>query len=63
MSFAENLKNARKTSGMTQEQLAEKLHIDRSSVAKYESGTSLPSIKSLPEICEILNITVQELLL
>ena len=62
MSFAENFKNARKATGMTQEQLAEKLGVDRSSIAKYETGTSTPNIKNLPQICELLNININELL-
>lgn len=62
MSFSDNFKNARKAMGMTQEQMAEKLNIDRSSIAKYELGTSTPNIKNLPKICELLNVSAEELL-
>ncbi len=62
MSFAENFKNARKATGMTQEQLAEKLGIDRSSIAKYETGNSTPNVKNLQQICEILDIPIEKLL-
>lgn len=62
MSFSENFKNARKATGMTQEQLAEKLGVDRSSIAKYETGTSTPNVKNLQQICEILDISIEKLL-
>lgn len=62
MSFAENFKNARKVTGMTQEQLAEKLGVDRSSIAKYEAGKSTPNIKNLQQICKALDVSVEKLL-
>ena len=37
MSFSENFKEARKNSGLTQQQLADMLEMDRSSVSKYEN--------------------------
>ena len=48
--------------GLTQQQIAEKLDLDRSSVAKYEKGESTPNLKNLPEICKALNISIDELL-
>ena len=62
MGFSENFRKARLAAGMTQQQLAEKLNLDRSSVAKYEKGSSTPSLKKLPEICETLNISIDDLL-
>ena len=61
MSFAENFKAARKSRGMTQKELAEKLDMDRSSIAKYENGNGLPHAKTLHKICEILDITIDSL--
>ena len=45
MGFAENFKSARIKNGLTQKQIAEKLNIDRSSIAHYENGDSVPSTK------------------
>lgn len=47
MSFSENFKKARKNSGLTQQQLADMLEMDRSSVSKYENGIGLPLANTL----------------
>ena len=62
MSFGENFRKARKTAGLTQEQVALMLNIDRSSVAKYETGKSTPSIKKIPQICKLLNVEIDEII-
>ena len=62
MGFAENFRKSRIAAGMTQQQSAEKLDLDRSSVAKYEKGESTPNLKNLPEICKALDISIDELL-
>ena len=61
MSFSENFKAARKSRGMTQKELAERLNMDRSSIAKYENGNGLPHAKTLHKICEIFDITIDSL--
>ena len=38
MSFSENFKAARKNSGLSQQQLADMLGMNRSSISKYENG-------------------------
>ncbi|MCQ2484214.1 MAG: helix-turn-helix domain-containing protein [Clostridia bacterium] len=62
MSFAENFRNARKNSGLTQQQVAEVLGLDRSSIAQYERGVSKPCFENIPKICALLNITLDELI-
>lgn len=47
--------------GITQDQLAEKLGVDRSTVAKWELGKSYPRTSLLPRISEVLGCTVDEL--
>lgn len=42
----ENLKSLRKIHQYTQEELAEKLNVSRQSIAKWESGESIPDIGS-----------------
>ena len=61
MSFSENLKAARKSNKLTQQQLADLLNIGRSAVAHYEKGTAMPHAKNIQKLCDILNITFDEL--
>ena len=58
MGFAETFKERRKKLGLTQQELAEKLDIDRSAVAHYEGGTSLPNAKKLKIIGKVLNVPI-----
>ena len=52
----------RKDRGMTQTQLAEKLGISNRAVSKWETGKSLPDVSIMLELCELLKITVNDLL-
>lgn len=61
MSFSENLKSARKSKGLTQQQLAELLNLDRSAIAHYEKGTSMPHARNIQKLCDILELTFDEL--
>ena len=61
MSFAENFRNARLAAGLTQQQVADALGLDRSAVAHYEMGDSRPNFKNLPKICELLNVGLDKL--
>ncbi len=62
MTFGEKLKKARTEAGYSQEQLAEKLIVSRSAVAKWESDKGLPDIHNLKAIAKLLSISVDELL-
>lgn len=52
----------RKKKNLTQVQLAEKLNITDRAVSKWETGKSMPDSSIMLELCEILGITVNELL-
>ena len=52
----------RKNKKLTQEQLAEKLNITDRAVSKWERGLSLPDSDKMLELCNILDISVNELL-
>ena len=52
----------RKEKGMTQAQLAEKLNITDRAVSKWETGKSMPDSSIMLELCNILGVTVNELL-
>ena len=61
MSFAENFRNARLAAGLTQQQVADALGLDRSAIAHYEIGDSTPNFKNLPKICDLLNVGLDKL--
>ena len=52
----------RKEQSMTQAQLAEKLGITDRAVSKWETGKSLPDASIMLELCDLLKITVNDLL-
>ena len=52
----------RKSLGMTQKQLAEKLGMSDKSVSKWERGDCLPDVSVYKELCSILGISFNEFL-
>lgn len=63
MGFSDRLKKLREEKGLSQEQLAEKLDINRTSVVHYESGSDrIPRTKRLQEIADFFNVSVDYLL-
>ncbi|WP_404989197.1 helix-turn-helix domain-containing protein [Clostridium culturomicium] len=56
------ISECRKENKLTQVQLAEKLGITNRAVSKWETGNSIPDASIMIELCEILNISVNELL-
>ena len=52
----------RKKAGLTQMQLAEKLGITDRAISKWENGKALPDSSIMLELCDILKITVNDLL-
>lgn len=52
----------RKNANLTQMQLAEKLGITDRAVSKWETGKSLPDSSVMLQLCDILKITVNDLL-
>lgn len=59
--IAENIKWYRKSLGLTQEQLAEKLYGKKSLVSNYENGYSVPDIAILIQLADIFDISLDEL--
>ncbi len=53
----------RKEAGFTQAALAEKLGISDRAVSKWETGKSMPDVSIMQELCALLHINVNELLL
>ncbi len=52
----------RKTAGMTQKDLAEKLNVSFQAVSKWENGDTLPDTGILLDLCDTLNTTADKLL-
>lgn len=59
--LAENIKFYRKQLGLTQGQLAEKLHGKKSLVSNYENGYSTPDIYTLCRLAVIFDVSLDEL--
>ena len=60
--FCENIKNARKASGLTQKQVAEKLSVVESCYANWEQGRTEPNIETLRKLSKLFDISLDELL-
>ena len=58
----ENLWLKRKERGLSQEELASRLHVVRQTISKWEKGMSVPDSEQLIKIAVILETTVSELL-
>ena len=56
------ISSKRKAKNLTQAELAEKLNITDRAVSKWECGRSLPDSAIMLELCELLEISVNELL-
>ena len=54
--------SARKAHDMTQMELADKLNISFQAISNWERGISMPDISKLPEIAELLGLSIDELL-
>ena len=62
MTLGEKIKEARKQCGLSQEQLAEKMSVSRSAIAKWETDKGLPDIDNLKALAGFLNVSVDYLL-
>ena len=59
--LATNIQTYRKKSGMTQEELANKLGVSFQAVSKWENAKSLPDILFLPVLADLFNCNIDEL--
>lgn len=58
----ENIRAFRQKKGMTQEELALRLHVVRQTVSKWEKGLSVPDAELLIRLAEVLEVSVAQLL-
>ena len=59
--LSERIYQFRRRSGLSQEQLAEKIGVSRQAISKWESGTSTPELEKLLALSECFHITLDEL--
>ena len=57
----QNILRLRSITGMTQEELAEKLGVARQTVAKWEAGESVPDLSNAQAIASVFDVTLDDL--
>lgn len=57
----EGIKQKREALNITQKQLADRLGVERSTVAKWEAGAAFPAAAKLPKLAEVLGCSVADL--
>lgn len=62
MEFSQRIKSLRKENNLTQEQLAQSLHVSRQAVSNWENNRNLPDIEMLIQISSVFDISLDELL-
>ncbi|MBO4558576.1 MAG: helix-turn-helix domain-containing protein [Lachnospiraceae bacterium] len=60
--ISKHIRRIRQERGLTQEQLAEKMHLSRQAISNWETGKTSPDIDSLLALADILDTDVMELL-
>lgn len=60
--LGDNIKALRKQKGISQEELASRIHVVRQTISKWEKNLSVPDAAMVQKIAEELDITVNELL-
>lgn len=60
--FSPFLRELRKRRGLTQEQLAEGLHVSGAAVSKWENGKCLPDISKIGDLAALLDVSVLEVM-
>ncbi len=62
MKFSERLGVELKASGLTQKEIAEKLHINPANITNWKKGINIPSLEVFYELCKILDVSADYLL-
>ncbi len=60
--LAEHMRFLRKCYGFSQDVVAEKLNVDRSTYSYYELGRTKPNIQALIQLCKICGIEIYDLI-
>lgn len=62
MNLGENLFQARKKKGLSQEAVAEKLGVSRQTISKWETDETLPDIRQAKKLAVLYGLTLDELI-
>ena len=60
--IGENIATLRRQAGLSQEALAEKLEVSRQTLAKWESGESVPDVLRCDRLAELFDVSLDDLL-
>ena len=60
--FATLFREKRIERNISQSDMAERLHVTKQAISKWENGKSMPDIGLMPQIAELLGVSVDELL-
>jgi transcriptional regulator with XRE-family HTH domain len=62
MMFYERLRQCREQPHLSQEDIAERLHVTRQAVSKWERGINEPDIETIVRLSDIFDVTIDHLL-
>lgn len=62
MELNEKLKRGRKNSELTQQQVAEQLHVSRKTISGWENGRTYPDISTVVKLCDLYRVSLDDLL-
>lgn len=62
MKVGEKIQEYRKSFGMSQDELGQKLFVSRQTISLWEKGQTVPTIDNLPRLKEVFGVTVDEIL-
>ena len=62
MTLGQNILNARKKNGLSQEQLGEKVDVTRQTISNWELDETAPNPEQLKTLSKVLNISVDDLI-
>lgn len=62
MKLSDKLVGLRKSAGMSQEELAEKLNVSRQAVSRWEMGTAMPNAVNILQLSKLFHVTTDYLL-
>ncbi len=61
MTFGKYISHKRNEMQMTQEELATKLHVSKSAIAKWETDGGIPDRDNLKKLAKVMKVSVDEL--
>ena len=62
MNLGDSLFNARKKSGFSQEEIAERLGVSRQTISKWETDETLPDIRQAKKLSQLYHLTLDDLI-